>query len=488
MILDEREDAYGAAIRDHHAGEETVEIIERDDGWIGISAGTDLYFSEYDAWSDSERAAVARAEGRVLDVGCGAGRHALYLQKRGHEVVGIDVSPGTVEVSRDRGVDARPLDVAEVRELDAEPFETVVMFGNNFGLVGTRATAPRVLGGLAAVTTDDARSVRDRRPEPHHVPRPQPRARATRRRAPHLDAVRAARRPRGVARGRRPDAVGRRRDSRIQSARRDGGLRRGTAEGVVTLHGAYPLSWPRPRMDCRQCGTPLDRPGDFCLTCRAPNTDAVVLDLARERATVTCLYDGEVVAQRAVTTHPEDDPEQEPRELRNFAGLVADEVHRKRPEEVYAGGDRDVLDAVRGELHYSLYRVADDDPVEAVRARQGDAPLEVVDKSVGEKIGGSHSTLIGDRAGRRAIQTVGGHPHVKKIIPGPIDAGGSGSRSGVRAKATRADTNGNVRLLLRDGSSVQENRVVTTAGDREMGEHVRDDLNDALRDAELQEN
>jgi SAM-dependent methyltransferase len=157
MVLDEREDAYGAAIRDHHAGEESYEVIERDDGWIGISAGTDLYFSEYDAWSDSEQAAVARAEGRVLDVGCGAGRHALYLQERGREVVGIDVSPGAVEVSRDRGVDARPLDVADVRELDAEPFETVVMFGNNFGLVGTRATAPRVLGGLAAVTTDDAR-------------------------------------------------------------------------------------------------------------------------------------------------------------------------------------------------------------------------------------------------------------------------------------------------------------------------------------------
>jgi len=83
------------------------------------------------------------------------------------------------------------------------------------------------------------------------------------------------------------------------------------------------------------------------------------------------------------------------------------------------------------------------------------------------------------------ISTVGGHPHVKKIIPGPIDAGGSGSRSGVRAKATRADANGNVRLLLRDGSSVQETRIVTTASDREMGEHVRDDLNDALREAEL---
>jgi hypothetical protein len=80
---------------------------------------------------------------------------------------------------------------------------------------------------------------------------------------------------------------------------------------------------------------------------------------------------------------------------------------------------------------------------------------------------------------------VAGHPHVKKIVPGPIDAGGSGSRTGVRAKATRADTNGNVRLLLRDGSSVQENRVVTTAGERDLGERVRADLNEALAEADL---
>jgi hypothetical protein len=79
------------------------------------------------------------------------------------------------------------------------------------------------------------------------------------------------------------------------------------------------------------------------------------------------------------------------------------------------------------------------------------------------------------------------HPHVKKIVPGPIDAGGKGSQSGLRAKVTRADGNGNVRLLLRDGSSVQENRIVTTAMDRETGERVRDDLNDALAAAELQD-
>lgn len=242
-------------------------------------------------------------------------------------------------------------------------------------------------------------------------------------------------------------------------------------------------------MECRQCASQLDRPGDYCLVCRTPNADTVVLDLDRERATVTVLFEEEIVGARTVTTTPEnEDPgEGEVVELRNFAGLIADEVRRKRPEEVYATGDRDVLRAVRADLHYEFYRVADEDPVAAVLDRQGKPGLEVVEKDTADILGGSHTTLIGNRAGKRAIEAVAGHPHVKKIIPGPIDASGSGARGGVRAKATRADANGNVRLLIRDGSSVQENRVVTTAGDRELGEQVRADLNEALAAEELQD-
>jgi hypothetical protein len=240
-------------------------------------------------------------------------------------------------------------------------------------------------------------------------------------------------------------------------------------------------------MDCRRCATPLPRPGDYCLTCRTANADVVVLDLDRDRATVTALLDDEVVAEREITTRPEADPEREVTELRNFAGLIGDEVHRKRPEEVYAAGDREVVTGVRARIHYPLYRVGDDDPVAAARERRGDAPLEVVETPAAEKLGGRHSTLVGGRDGQRAIRTVAEHPHVKKVIPGPIDAGGTGSRSGVRAKATRADENGNVRLLIRDGSSVQENRVVTTASERKLGEHVREDLNEALDEADLQE-
>ena len=83
------------AIRAHHAGEESFEVVERDDGFVGPPGDPELYFSRSDEWDPRECAGMDRAEGRVLDVGCGAGRHALYLQELDHEVVGVGTSPGT---------------------------------------------------------------------------------------------------------------------------------------------------------------------------------------------------------------------------------------------------------------------------------------------------------------------------------------------------------------------------------------------------------
>ncbi|MEF8774408.1 MAG: DUF2103 domain-containing protein [Halobacteriales archaeon] len=238
-------------------------------------------------------------------------------------------------------------------------------------------------------------------------------------------------------------------------------------------------------MECRQCASDLQRPGDYCLVCRTANADAVVVDCDRDRATLTMLYDDEVVGETTITTTPEDGEETGVVELRNFAGRIADEVRRKRPDSVFVAGNREVIRVLRGDLHYEFRRVPDETPVEAARGDGRRSP-DVVDLAPAEKIGGRHSTLIGGRSGKRAVETVAEHPNVKKLIPGPIEAGGSSSRGSVRAKATRADENGNVRLLLREGSSVQENRVVTTAKDRRTGERISEDLNEALSDADLQ--
>jgi hypothetical protein len=240
-------------------------------------------------------------------------------------------------------------------------------------------------------------------------------------------------------------------------------------------------------MECKRCHSPLEKPGDYCLTCHTANCDAVVAAFEPDRATLTMLDGEAVVGESTVTTTPEAGGELGTVQTRNFAGRVADEIRRKRPETVYAAGARAPLRETRRQLHHEFRRVPDEEPVAWVLDRRGDRRLEVVETPPREKLGGSHSTLIGGRDGRRAVGTVADHPHVKKIVPGPIDAGGVGSRSGLRAKVTRADDNGNVRLLLRDGSSVQENRVVTTAMDRETGERIRTDLNGALAEAELRE-
>jgi SAM-dependent methyltransferase len=122
------------------------EIIERDDGFI-TSAGLN-YFAPVRRWPAVERRALRYVRGRVLDVGVGAGRVALELQARGREVVAIDVSPGAVEVARNRGVsDVRLLAFEEV-DASLGHFDTVVMYGNNFGLFGSRAKARRLLRRL----------------------------------------------------------------------------------------------------------------------------------------------------------------------------------------------------------------------------------------------------------------------------------------------------------------------------------------------------
>ncbi len=221
------------------------------------------------------------------------------------------------------------------------------------------------------------------------------------------------------------------------------------------------------------------------MACGATPTDAVVLALERERATLTMMAEAERLGTTTITTRPEtEDPSREV-QRRNYIAQVAAEVRRKRPDGVYAQGERDLVDRLRRSITYDIYRVGGDDPVAGYRERVEDPPLAVVDREPEDKLGGRHSTLIGDRRGETVVHTVAGHPHVKKVVPGPIDGSGRGSRGGVKAKVTRAGRDGNLRLLLRDGSSVQEIRLVSTANDRTDGARIAEQLNDALAEAGL---
>jgi 2-polyprenyl-3-methyl-5-hydroxy-6-metoxy-1,4-benzoquinol methylase len=158
-MLGDIHDAFGYELLDHLEGKKTYEIIERDDGMFSVGLGAALYFSAYEDWPAAEQRTMTYVRGRVLDIGCGAGRHALYLQGQGFDVLGIDNSPGALEVCQRRGftkTSLRPLTQVS-RELG--DFDTVLMMGNNFGLVGTPRRARWFLRRLKGMTSPEARII-----------------------------------------------------------------------------------------------------------------------------------------------------------------------------------------------------------------------------------------------------------------------------------------------------------------------------------------
>lgn len=153
-------DAFGALLLDcWEQGAKPgaiLEGIERDDGFLDFGDAA-RYFAGYDAWGPLDRWACARARGRVLDVGAGAGRHALYLQARDCDVVALDVSPLALEVCRRRGVRQTYVGTAaHLTTAGPEPFDALLLLGNNLGLLANAEEAPLLLAALAALARPGA--------------------------------------------------------------------------------------------------------------------------------------------------------------------------------------------------------------------------------------------------------------------------------------------------------------------------------------------
>jgi SAM-dependent methyltransferase len=154
------QDAYGELLLAYFEGRRAQEIMERDDGFIYCGSPAD-YFAPYRRWPAVEKKAMRYVRGRVLDVGCGAGRVALHLQERGHEVVAIDNSPLALEVAKRRGVERTQLRSLVDLDESLGVFDTILLMRNNFGVVGTDAGAARLLRRLHGVTTERGRIITD---------------------------------------------------------------------------------------------------------------------------------------------------------------------------------------------------------------------------------------------------------------------------------------------------------------------------------------
>src|SRR5437762_13578095 len=126
---------YARAMLDRWLGKSVTVEFERDDGYRSESK-IDSYFTPPSKWPRMEREASKLVRGRTLDLGCDPGRHAIFLQKKGFDVVGVDASPTQVALARIRGL--ANVYQASVRRLPRGlgTFHSVLMLGNKLGLAG----------------------------------------------------------------------------------------------------------------------------------------------------------------------------------------------------------------------------------------------------------------------------------------------------------------------------------------------------------------
>jgi SAM-dependent methyltransferase len=141
--------------------------------WHDVECGA--YSADLALW---ERMAVAGA-GPVLDLGCGTGRVALHLARRGHQVVGVDLEPQLIASLLNRGqglplegvvADARDFRLEEDFPLALAPMQVLQLLPDSAARVaclGRVASQLRPGGRFAA-------AILERMPEPDGSPPPLP--------------------------------------------------------------------------------------------------------------------------------------------------------------------------------------------------------------------------------------------------------------------------------------------------------------------------
>jgi SAM-dependent methyltransferase len=152
-------DAFGRMVLDFHRDDYDGSGRYRSHTGATREGHPEWYFG--DSFPPESEAALKRVRetgGTVVDAGCGAGSHALALQRKGTNVVAADVSGGALRVARDRGVErvAR----ADLRSLPVVA-DCVFLAGTQFGVGGTVTALQETLSALEDATTEGGRVVGD---------------------------------------------------------------------------------------------------------------------------------------------------------------------------------------------------------------------------------------------------------------------------------------------------------------------------------------
>lgn len=143
-------DLFGSAMLDYQNGLNTEDLITAtsisEEDILPIS----YLFRSYDEMPILEQKALDLCTGKVLDVGCGAGSHSLYLKQKGLTVKSIDISPKAIEVCKRRGLtNVACLDIIN----EEEKFDTIILLMNGSGVFRSLSQTPYFLNHLKNLLT-----------------------------------------------------------------------------------------------------------------------------------------------------------------------------------------------------------------------------------------------------------------------------------------------------------------------------------------------
>lgn len=133
--LSPNNDPMGAAIRDYQSKGKASRLRVLSSMFDEDEMPVAHLFRTFNQMPRLEQKALSMAKGRVLDIGAGAGCHALVLQERGLEVKAIDISPLSCEVMKERGVkNAECVNLFDP-QLQGK-YDTLLLLMNGTGIAG----------------------------------------------------------------------------------------------------------------------------------------------------------------------------------------------------------------------------------------------------------------------------------------------------------------------------------------------------------------
>jgi cyclopropane fatty-acyl-phospholipid synthase-like methyltransferase len=135
-------DPIGEAIKHYASTKKPDDIIVSSDICEDDIIPVEVLFRGLNDMPDLEKKALDLSKGSVLDIGAGAGVHALELMDRGLKVEAIDLSPGAAAHMRSQGINARAMNFFDIKD---EKYDTLLMLMNGIGIAGKLSNLEKTL-------------------------------------------------------------------------------------------------------------------------------------------------------------------------------------------------------------------------------------------------------------------------------------------------------------------------------------------------------